>query len=163
MLISAIVLGSGCAKKQTYVGSDGKVTVSEKGGEAKTVEIESGSAKSTVSLEKKTITEKELGVPVYPGATVEVSGNYEGSQEGKQESMQQTMLTSSDGFEKVFAFYKSNLKNVQSSFNQDTPGGKMAMFSVKSGDKGDISIHILTDKEKNVTQIQVIRMHKPQK
>jgi hypothetical protein len=163
VLISVVVLGSGCSrstKRTVYMGPGGTATVTDKGGNGKTVEVKTGEGKVTVNTEKKSITEKELGVPVYPGATVEVSGNYEGSAAGGQGSMQQTVLTTPDSFDKVSAFYKSNLKNVESSVNQNMGNGNMAMFSVKSADGGSIMVHVMTDKDKKVTQIQVMKMPK---
>ena len=155
-LITIVVIAAGCGSKRTYVGPGGKVTVNQKGG-AKTVEVQTDKGKATIDTGKKTITEAELGVPVYPGATVEVSGNYEGTEAGKTGSMQQTMLTTSDDFDKVLEFYKSKLKNVKNQYSQTAGDTKMAMFSLAPGDS-QISVHIVTDPKKNVTNIQVMKM-----
>jgi hypothetical protein len=40
---------------------------------------------------KKSISEKELGAPVYPGSTVEVTGNYQGAGGNQAEQMQHTV------------------------------------------------------------------------
>ncbi|MCE5324413.1 hypothetical protein LLG46_14020 [bacterium] len=159
-LILIAVISAGCAKKQTYIAPGGKVTVSEKQGKAKKVEVQTADGKATIEVAKKKITEKELGVPVYTGAKVETAGSYEGSNKGQSEKMHNCMLTTSDDFEKVYEFYKSNLKNVKNSFNQNTDGNKMAVFSV-AGDNGEeIAVNISTDKEKKITRIQVVRVQK---
>ena len=158
-LVAAIML-VGCARKHTYYGPGGKVTVNEKGGGSKTVQVQTGEGKATIDVNKKSITEAELGAPVYPGATVEVSGNYEGAA-GQSGNMKQTMLTTPDGFDKVFAFYKSRLKNVKNTVNQSMGDGKMAIFSAASADGSELTVHIMTDKSKNVTTIQVMKMPKP--
>ena len=157
VLLAVVVVASGCARKRTYYGPGGKVSV---GGTGKSVEVQTGTGRATIDTEKKTITEEELGVPVYPGAKVELSGDYQGTGAG-QGGMQQHMLTTPDDFDKVVAFYKSNLKNVKNSVNQDMGNSKMAMFTTTSAGGADITVHIMTDAQKKITSIQVLSMQKP--
>lgn len=161
LVLAAAVVAAGCARKRGLVVPGGRVTVTEKGGKAKSVEVKTKGGTATIEVEKKTITEAELGAPVYPGATVEVSGTYEGTGGGQAEKTQQHMLTTPDDFDKVFEFYKSRLKNVKNTFNQTAADNKMAMFSATSADGSAISLHIIADKEKKVTRIQVITVQKP--
>lgn len=155
-----VVISAGCSRKHTYIAPGGKVTVSEKQGKAKKVEVKTAEGKATIEVDKKNITAKELGVPAYPGAKVETAGSYEGDSKGQTEKMHNCILTTSDGFEKVCGFYKSNLKNVKNSFNQNTGDNKMAVFSV-AGDKGEeIAVNISTDNEKKITRVQVVRVQK---
>lgn len=159
LALAAALVAAGCARKHTVVTPGGNVTVTENGGKSKTVKVDTGDGKATIEVEKKTITEKELGVAVYPGATAEMSGSYEGAP-GQGEGMKQHMLTTPDDFDKVFEFYKSKLKNVQNTINQNTGDGKMGMFSAKAADGSDLSVNITTDKEAKVTRIQVISVQK---
>jgi len=159
VFIAVAVITAGCARKHTFVAPGGKVSVEEKGGKTKTVEVQTGTGKATVQVDKKRITEAELGVPVYPGATVEVSGEYEG--QGQSEMMHQNMLSTPDDFDKVFEFYKSHLKNVKNTMNQSTGDGMMAMFNLTAADGAEITVHLTTDKEKNLTRIHVMKMQKP--
>jgi len=156
----AVTLVLGCGAKRTYVAPGGKVTVNEKGGKAKSVQVETREGKATIDVSKKSITEAELGAPVYPGAAVEVSGNYEGTA-GEAKNVKQTTLTTPDVFDKVFDFYKSHLKNVTNTVNQGAGDAKMGMFSAKSADGSEIAVHIMADKSKNVTTIQVVTVTKP--
>lgn len=161
VVVLVIAVTAGCAKKHTtYYGPGGKVTVSEKGGKAKKVEVKTADGKATVEVGKK-VSEKELGVPIYTGADVETSGDYEGGSGDKTEKMQQCILTTSDDFDKVCEFYKSKLKNIENSLNQTTDKGKMAMFSAKGDDGEDIAVNITTDEEKKVTKIHIIKVQKP--
>lgn len=163
VLICIVAVGSGCSrstKRDVYLGPGGKATVTDKGGQGKTVQVETREGKVTVDTEKKTITEKELGVPVYPGATVEVTGGFEGKT-NDQESMHQTVLTSSDDFEKVYNFYTSHLKKIETSMNQQGGEENMAMFTVKSSQGEPITVHVMADKQKKVTRIMVMKMPKP--
>jgi len=133
--------------------------VTENGGEAKTMEFNGKEGKATVDVGKKTVTEAEVGVPVYPGATAELTGNYAAT--GQQESVQHTMLTTPDSFDKVAAFYKANLKNVGASTVQDMGGnGKVAMFQVKGADGSEIAVNIIADKDKEATKIQIVKTQK---
>ena len=162
VLALAVVFGSGCAKKDTYVGPGGeKVTVTKEGGKAKNVEVDTGEGKATVNIEKKKITEKELGVPVYPGAVVELTGQFEGNDKNKTGSLNQTMLTTTDSFEKVSAFYKTNLKKIENSMTHEMGGSKMSMYTIKAADGTDIAVNVIDNKEKKVTTIQVVKMPKP--
>jgi hypothetical protein len=154
--IVLVALFAGCSSSRTVSTPGGDVTVTEKGGEAKTVEVTTGEGKAVVTTEKKTVTEEELGVPVYPGATAEMTSSYEGMP-GQEGMAQHTMLVTSDPFDKVSAFYKANLKNVQSSMTHDMGEGTMSMFALKGADGSEIAVNITSDKEKNVTHIQVVK------
>lgn len=160
MLILAAILTAGCSKKQTYTAPGGQVTVTEKGGDAQTVEVKTEEGKAAITVEKKSITEEELGVPVYPGAKVEVSGSYQGSDEGQEENMQHNTLTTKDDFEKVLEFYQSKLKNVKNTISQTMGDTKLAIFELESDKSSDMSLHIMMDKDQKLTRIQVVKVQK---
>ena len=158
VLMVAALLASGCTRtKKTLVTPGGEeVTVrTEKSvqGDKGTIEVETKEGKSTITTEaKKTITEAELGVPVYPGSTVKASSEYEG---GKG-SFAQHMLVTTDSFEDVQKFYKSRLKNVQTSYSATHEGQKMVTF-VLGGDKGATTVSITADEEEKETIIAVTK------
>lgn len=162
MLLAAAALAGGCARKQTVVTPEGSVTVTEKPGGDKTIQLESETGKARIQVEKKTITEAELGAPVYPGATVEISGSYQHSGEGQPEKAQQHILTTPDEFGKVLAFYKSKLKHVKGAIDQTMGDGRMAMFTAGSADGSNLHVQITTDNDKKVTRIQIIKVEKGQ-
>ena len=143
LFVVLLILG-GCGSKRTVTVPGGKATVTDEGGNGKTVEMETKEGKATMSTEKKSITEAELGVAVYPGAKVEMSGSYEGSAAGQEGKSEQYMLTTPDSFEKVTEFYKANLSNVKNSFNQTMGGQKMAVYAVKGADGKEIPRNLQT-------------------
>jgi hypothetical protein len=159
-VFSIAIAVSGCSRSRTFYTPGGKATVTDKNGKAQKVEIQSDKGKTTASVEKKTVTEAELGVPVYPGAVQEFEGSYESNESGSNKATKQYLLTTPDDFEKVFEFYKSNLKNVKNSFNQSANDQKMAIFTLKGTDDSDISVTLTRGSSKDVTNIQVIRATK---
>ena len=162
LFIIAGLLISGCGKdKDTYTAStpDGKVTIDvSKSGEG-AVKIETNEGKTVVVTGQQggTVTESQLGVPVYPGATVKGSSKMEGPATGGKESIETYTLMTPDNFEKVTAFYKSNLKNVKNSFTQGSSGQGMAMFSI--GDDESTVVNIASNNNKE-TMIQVSKKAK---
>jgi len=158
--LAMAMLFCGCAKKErSYVVPGGKAKVkTEKslGGEKTTVEVQTKEGKATYTAgEKKSVSEAELGVPVYPGAKVQMSGQYEGPQTGSEGKVSQYQLTTDASFEDVVKFYKSRLKDVKGSYTHAQGDQKMAMFSV--GEKAKRTVHIIADAEKKQTIIQVIK------
>ncbi|MEP0765669.1 MAG: hypothetical protein HRF45_03890 [Fimbriimonadia bacterium] len=157
LLVGTFIL-TGCGgSKRTVTTADGSVTVTEenKNGSV-TIESKDGDSKATASTEKRPITEAELGVPVYPGATGEMTSTYEGSEEGKSQTMRQHLLTTPDSFDDVVAFYKSKLKDVKSQSVTTVPEGKIAFFHLEAPD-GHVTITINEARDKKVTQVHVIK------
>ena len=156
IVLLAVIITAGCSKKRTYHAPDGSVTVETSGDRKQRIEVRTEEGKATVVTEKRKITEEELGIPVYPGALAEMSGQYEGAQGDEIHQMQQHMLTTPDDFDKVVDFYKSKLKDVQGSFTQTIGDDRMSMFTAKSTRGGDVRVQIITDSEEKVTRILVI-------
>ena len=104
----------------------------------------------------KPVTEAELGVPVYPGATVMLSGRFGEVQHGKDDRDHALMVE--EGYDKVYAFYRSRLKNVQSVYRTTSRrGSKSAAFMVRAG-KGQIMVLIDTSPSGRCTTITVTRI-----
>ena len=161
VLSVSIIFMVGCSKTQrTYKTNNGTVTVTTKntpGPNKGTVEIKTKDGTASMTTEAgKAVTESELGVPVYPGATAENTAKYEGQNGSGMQSIQQFILTTPDSFEKVEAFYKTNLKNVQSNFSQNQGDTKTAVF-VTGTEKASVSVTIGSEKDQKQTTIHVMK------
>jgi hypothetical protein len=155
MAIAALVLG--CGRSQVVQSTpNGKVTVTKSATgkvEGMKVETKEGSATYTANS-GKTLTEAELGAPVYPGAKEMMAGNFESNKATSQPGFKQHILTTTDSFDKVAAFYKSNLKNVKNQSEFGTGPSKMAMFVVG---EGELTVQVTADAKQNQTMIHVIK------
>ncbi len=156
VIVGLIVVG-GCARQQTVHTPDGKVKVTDKAGKGQSVEVETDTGSVKMSTEKRSITEAELGLPVYPGAVVDATSEYESHEEGEQ-SGTHVILSTKDSFDKVYAFYKANLKNVTQQVKQTMGDNQVAMFGTKRADGAPISLTITTDNEEQLTRIQVMQV-----
>jgi len=157
VLVVAAVLISGCGRNEkTFSTPDGKVTV-KTDGKGGTFQMEGKDGKVSVATDQGgSVTEAELGVPVYPGSTVKATVKMEDKGAGKG-SVEMRTLSTKDNFAKVSEFYKANLKNVKSTFVQGEAGKGMAMFSI--GENGEITVNIIGDGDKETT-IQVAKKTK---
>ena len=153
-LIAVLVGGCGRPAEQTvYDSKGGKVTATKTGPNAGKVEIETKEGKATIETNTtQTVTEAELGVPVYAGAVVKQSGTYESN----GEKVFTCSLATPDDFEKVVAFYKSNLSNAQNTVTSNTDEAKVASFVV-GPTESSISLTIVWTKNEPTTMIQVVR------
>ena len=162
LFLIAGLLISGCGRdKNAYTASTpgGKVTVNTDGSGQGTVKVETKDGKTVVVTGQQggTVTEAQLGVPVYPGATVKGSSKMEGAAADGKGGMEIYTLMTPDSLEQVTAFYKSNLKNVKNTLVQGSGDQGMAMFSI--GDDGAITVNIVAGKNKE-TAIQVAKKTK---
>ena len=162
VLAVALVTGCGRSSERTVTTKEGTVTVKteESAGGKGTVEVKTKEGTATITTEtKKTITEAELGVPVYPGATVEASATYQGMEGSGTSKMQHNNLVTTDSFDKVDSFYKSNLKKVKSSVNNTQGDQQMSMY-VLGTDAAPITVTISAEKGENKTNIMVMKAQK---
>ncbi len=150
-LVSAAVLvlvfALGCGRSRTYKTSEGEVKVTQKG---KEVTIETKEGKSKVKIEgdseSATITtddgttkveinrgasEKDVGIPLYPGATTKQTATM--TQEG-QGGFTQVILTTPDSVDKVKAFYQKQLPKAEAAMDMKTADGRMVHLTVTEGD-----------------------------
>ena len=161
VLAMVVLMAAGCSKtKKTVVVPGGKATVTtDKSGEGK-VEIEGKEGKATIEVgESVKVTEAELGVPIYPGATAQASSKFEGKEKDSGKSAGHYVLVTSDSVDKVAAFYKSNLKDVKNPVEQNMGNGKMVIFTLESDGK-QISVHISSNEENKQTMIMVMKIDK---
>ena len=161
LLAAAAVLSTGCGtRKQTVTTPGGKVTVETKRsgrGDKTTWTAETKEGKTTVTGgEEKTITEAELGVPVYPGAKVNIESRVETRTPGAGSGYEHRVLYTPDSYDKVVEFYKKNLKNIKNESSASSGDTKLTMFQIGEG-KDQMMVHVTWDAKENRTMIQVIK------
>ena len=164
-LVLAVALVAGCGKsKRTYISKEGeKVTITtdgSPGGEGGKIKVESAEGKFSVSHDagKKKISEAELGAPVYPGAWVEGTTEFE-NLAGENSRMKNVVLVTPDSFEKVKAFYKSRLKGARASWSASDEESQMTTMHYGT-DRDSLNIIITREKDEENTKIAVTRTQK---
>jgi len=137
LLITALVMGvvalAGCGeKKVTIEGEEGEVEITEKDGEV-TMTGEEGDSFTT-----KEISEKDLGIPLYPGAKVQEGTAASVTTEGTDgtESGAIAILETKDSVSEVVAWYKSELSGKTGFVDTSMAieGQEVGMFSYQDGD-----------------------------
>lgn len=154
LIVSLVLIGCGRKEERTLSTPDGKVKVTTDGsGKGGRVEIETREGKTVITGEQGgTVSEAELGIPVYPGATLKASTKTQGQERGEVYH-----LTTADSWDKVMAFYKSKLKNVKNTFTQNAGPQNIANFSV--GEDPAIIVNVVGETGKE-TSIQVMKTGK---
>lgn len=160
-----LVVAAGCGKKtKTVQTPEGKATITEEGhGEGKTTKIEAETEEGKVTIEagRNVPTEKELGVPIYPGSDVETAGSWSFSGEDESSKLSGATLTTKDSVDKVVQFYKSKVPNAAVSFQGEFQGLKQAHIGVgEESDEDFIWIMIAEDPKTHETKITISRGQK---
>ena len=161
IFIIATLFVAGCGKDEpkTVKTPEGKVTIkTEQEGGQGVVRVESEKGKVTVTTGgQQTVSEAELGVPIYPGAKTVSTGQFEGTR-GSMPGVQTYMFVTTDGQDKVASFYKSNLKDVSQEITQTAGNKKTTIFTI--GKKGAIHLQVSGDVSGGETTIQVMKVVK---
>ncbi|MEI6501830.1 MAG: hypothetical protein WCP21_12485 [Armatimonadota bacterium] len=137
-----------------YSGKDEKgnavnVTSTKEGESAKTT-VKTDQGTLTTEVGKDKVSEKDLGIAFYPGATVETGMN--AAQSGaKAGAMQMVNLKTADPFAKVAAFYKGKYAKGNTVVEQ----GEMLMITIKSGQAAGKMIMASPSSDKQGTQIVI--------
>jgi len=141
---------------------DGSFTVKNEKGEETKVETkgqgESGTTtitgpdgqKTTTEYGKDAVSEKDIGVDFYPGATVEMGGTATSSGD-KGGSFTSVSLTTKDPLEKVASWYKERYG--EGNTVMDSPDSCMIIFN-EGENKGKI-ITVSADKDAGLTRIGI--------
>jgi hypothetical protein len=70
------------------------------------------------------------GVPVYPGAASQASASYSGGSGANSASVKAAVYTTTDSFDKVYAFYQKSLPGAMEMMHTSTPPTPGAAFVV---------------------------------
>jgi hypothetical protein len=70
------------------------------------------------------------GVPVYPGAASQASASYSGGSGSNASSVKAAVYTTTDSFDKVYAFYQKSLPGAMEMMHTSTPPTPGAAFVV---------------------------------
>ncbi len=166
----ALALAGGCGRKETYTTPEGAVTVERRGGETEvtvegeegTVEFRGDESRMMMSTEegmavvetRPDVTEEEIGMPVYLGATVERSVKQ--TDEEGEESFTQVHLSTSDAFAKVKAFYQEKVPKAAVGADVETPDLKMLQMTwAEEGEEKMVMVS--RDRSDTVTRIVLHR------
>lgn len=160
LVLLGVCLFAGCSQKKTVVvPGGGKMTVKEgPTGRAKEVTIENEKGKVQINTESG-ITEKEMGMPFYPGAEVGQNVAVMQGMEKEAGAMKQVALTTPDSVDKVKAFYLKTYPKA-STMDMNSPEATMSHLTIQEGkeqkliiisrkpneDKTQIVLHFMTTK-----------------
>ena len=137
-----------------YSGKDEKgtavnVTSTKEGENAKTT-VKTDKGTFTAEVGKSKVSEKDLGIAFYPGATVETGVNAAQAGE-KSATVQMVTLKTADPLAKVAAFYKGKYAKGNTVVEQ----GEMLMITIKSGEAVGKMIMAGPSQDKQGTQIVI--------
>jgi len=160
VLAASTCLTAGCGREEsrTFTTPDGKVTVTGKqSGTEGVVKVETKEGTATIKTGPQAVSEAELGAPVYPGAQVVSSGQFGETKGSSSGSASSVLLSTNDPFDKVVAFYKTNMKDVQQTMNQTAGDQKMVVFM--AGRKGDMrNVQIVAGTSGGTTNIHITKV-----
>ena len=133
-IICALVLTAaiaGCSSHKTTVDSNGTTVTTNGTGSDQTVTVQGSGG--TITTGKNAVDPGSLGLPVYPGAAADSSGAVSGqTQEG---SGALVTLKTSDGFDKVYAYYKAHMP--ANSQTMESTSGNSSVASFVEGTSSD--------------------------
>lgn len=149
---------------------EGKMRITSKGGKGEVVvESEEGkveihtdagkevttysSEEGTVKVGKVDMSEKELGVPIYPGA----ERKYGADADTADGDSAQLFLQTSDPIDDVVAFYEEKLGAGKKVSDMQMPGSRMVMFAKEEG-KVKVAVTIRRADSENTTNINIVRV-----
>jgi len=179
LLACAILIAAamaGCGRKQTVTTPEGTATITERGGETTvtfegeegegTFEIKGDEASGTITTDEGTfefgsevkVSEKEVGIPFYPGAKASHTGKLMQTGEEQGEFIQ-VYFTTPDSVDKVKAFYQENLTGVKTPMEISTADSRMVQMLAEDGDTQK-SVVITRGKDDKETQITLVRAEK---
>lgn len=121
---AAVVLLAACSNKHTIYTKNGTATVeTQNGGQTTTYQSKEGK----VTIGKGAVDTSKLGAPVYPGAG-QGSDAVAMNVNSKTGSGQMATFTTTDSFDKVYAWYKQQLPKGAEKMKLDSGGSSIAEF-----------------------------------
>lgn len=169
---------AGCGRRQTIQTPSGEVTIEEKPGKTEVtvegegtqgkVEVKGDEAGGTITTEQGTlqfgteaqISEKELGIPIYPGAVAAHTSRLTqaGQEQGK---VVQAAFTTADSIDKVKAFYQDRFQKARAAMDITSADSRMVQMVLEEGDTQKTAI-LSRDKDGKETSIVLMRVEKPE-
>jgi hypothetical protein len=128
--LALAALLAGCTSHKTTVDSNGTTVTTSGDNQTVTVQGKEGTAVAG----KNAVDVAKLGLPVYPGANPSENVGYAGS--NAQGSGAMVVLTTKDGFDKVYGWYKGQMPAGSEKMKTSSDTGSMAVFQIgKESDK----------------------------
>ena len=125
-LIAVCAVLPACSKRTTTVPTaNGPVTVTQDNG-SKNVSYQSKEGK--VVLGQNAVDPASLGLPIYPGATPSEGGSL--AADTNRGSAKVVTLQTKDSFDKVYAFYHTNMPAGSEKSKMSMAGSSMASFQI---------------------------------
>jgi hypothetical protein len=152
---SALVLLTACmSHTRTITTGNGTATVTTNGNNS-TVTVKT--AQGTGTFGANAVDLKSLGLPIYPGAQASNTGYSAQSTTG---SGSVVVMSTTDPFDKVYAWYKSQMPASSEQTHVTSAGGSMAAFQVgKDTDKVQKMVEI--SEHNGTTSIMLTSATKP--
>jgi hypothetical protein len=140
--ICASIALAGCSHKTTIQTSQGSVTV-DQGANSTTIKTKDGE----VAYGKGAVDPSSLGLPVYPGAASSDQGVSiaDGS---KAQGAKVALLTTTDSFDKVYDYYKSQLPAGSEKSKVEAGDTQLATFEIGADTNDEKSVTITGSKDK---------------
>lgn len=166
LLALACTVGAGCQKASEVAaekmieaqarqqGVDAKVKISEGGTTITTTDAQGRSVQIAAGVAQ--ITEADIGVPLYPGASIDPNGSRVTTPEG---TMVQAVIRSSDTPEKVAAFYRDVLKERSAGrqmMDASQMDGSATLILGDESGRGGVTLHIGRGSEGTEVSVQTI-------
>lgn len=151
LAVGLLIFAVGCGGEKTVKTPEGEITEE---GEETTIETEEGKTTYTEG-----VSEKDLGVPIYPGAELdeESAGTVSTETEGGEETWSGAVLWTDDDISKVIDWYKDELKGNPgfTDTSMDLEGEKVGMFTFQEGDTTK-SVIIAEGEEGDLGKVQIV-------
>jgi hypothetical protein len=134
VLLSVTLAAAGCSGKSDSNSSDQSNVAATPGAttaaSAEPGSSESPSAQATAAASAADTNAGSAGVPVYPGAASQAAASYSGGSGSNTSSVKAAVYTTTDSFDKVYAFYQKSLPGAMEMMHTSTPPTPGAAFVV---------------------------------
>ena len=160
-LAALAILIPGCAKKAADPDTFVPELLSQKDERSPSGKLEKRTTKArvhsgvmTATEEHRPITEKQLGIPIYPGA--KQKGPFTKSHDSRGNDILSVMFTTRDKPEKIVDFYEKNLKGKTRTREQTIDGTRFVQIDRLSGPgKLSVSVETAKDGSTNIVMIHI--------
>jgi hypothetical protein len=120
---AALAILAGCSSQKTVTTANGTTVTTDTSGQTVTVKSNQG----TFTEGKNVVNAASLGLPVYPASTADTAGYAANTAQGNG---QVDMLTTTDPFDKVYAWYQGHMPAGTEKMHMTAGGTDEAMFQI---------------------------------